>query len=930
MNSERDYLNAYIFPKIKEYCKKRYIDFIPVDLRWGITEEESRNGLVLTTCLEEIDDSRPFFIGLLGSRYGWQPTVNDLKSLRPSLSDQKGWIENMMKESASITEIEFEYAALRDMKLPYACFFMRSEGVDIPEDFKEETGSMPEQKLNKLKEKILSQHKYPAYHYTSNKALGDILYREITTMVDKEFPIDGHNGLDAILWKQEQTLKKRLDTSFYMNDICEHIDQWIQSEEKLLLIKGDKEGIGSSTSLCYGVKYLRNKYNNPIVYFDFGTIPPEQDKFETFYHFLSLDACRIPTGQWGIIAIDNAHFDSNELTSILTWLDSLHNGIHVIFSTHFYSTLYDTIAFRYSCPVISLHERNDTEKFIDNYTARYGKRFTQEQKEIIIAQKSTRNPTYLKIILNNLINFGSYEKLNERIKKLVSQGEDFIFLYLMQEANTLFHTINLHTTYPKYICAISLFQGIYEDELLNMLNISRSEWSVIHPWVMQFCKEEEGRYTLINPDWGHQIKNLYPTPEIAQLGMEMIDWFLKDDSLLKRSIHAALSIYLNIWHLPFTEEAYQKLHGKMLFIGTSPIAVNYLSINKLSTLWRLLRKHRMTDKPTFWLGCTISELNTKEKIEYFTKLGKVASGLCRGTDASYCYTQIYQIKSTKGENDAILYHAKSLMEIGQMEKAIEIINHCSQYSGWTPINPGNIFKKIHKNDKRLSLKLINLKINAYKEILNYKACDKLFQDYIKLLESLDDDQYNAIKEDATKGLMTLIEIGSFDGNLDNLNTAIDYSNMIADFIKSLGIGHPLSYLYNLYGTIRQLRQKRYSDMLKWTTWTLKSASIAYGQSSYQYARAEILYVYAHYKTQGTHGISHQATNVYIPRNYTRSFETENLPTIEWSRISHSVKRKLILERDFYKRLIREIQPYPKQQEMDNELDKFKERISMDI
>ena len=152
----------------------------------------------------------------------------------------------------------------------------------------------------------------------------------------------------------------------------------------------------------------------------------------------------------------------------------------------------------------------------------------------------------------------------------------------MQEANTLFHTINLHTTYPKYICAISLFQGIYEDELLNMLNISRSEWSVIHPWVMQFCKEEEGRYTLINPDWGHQIKNLYPTPEIAQLGMEMIDWFLKDDSLLKRSIHAALSIYLNIWHLPFTEEAYQKLHGKMLFIGTSPIAVNYLSINKLS------------------------------------------------------------------------------------------------------------------------------------------------------------------------------------------------------------------------------------------------------------------------------------------------------------------------------------------------------------
>jgi Domain of unknown function (DUF4062) len=42
-------------------------------VRWGIAKEESRKDRVLDLCLELIDDCRPFFIGLLGGRYGWVP-----------------------------------------------------------------------------------------------------------------------------------------------------------------------------------------------------------------------------------------------------------------------------------------------------------------------------------------------------------------------------------------------------------------------------------------------------------------------------------------------------------------------------------------------------------------------------------------------------------------------------------------------------------------------------------------------------------------------------------------------------------------------------------------------------------------------------------------------------------------------------------------
>ena len=44
-----------------------------VDLRWGITDEQKSEGKVLPICLDEIQRCRPYFIGLLGERYGWVP-----------------------------------------------------------------------------------------------------------------------------------------------------------------------------------------------------------------------------------------------------------------------------------------------------------------------------------------------------------------------------------------------------------------------------------------------------------------------------------------------------------------------------------------------------------------------------------------------------------------------------------------------------------------------------------------------------------------------------------------------------------------------------------------------------------------------------------------------------------------------------------------
>ncbi|MFZ4616512.1 MAG: DUF4062 domain-containing protein [Rectinemataceae bacterium] len=73
MHSERDYLVARVFPELRERCRALEVEVIDVDLRWGVTEEEAEGGMVLDICLEEIEKSRPFFVALLGERYGWVP-----------------------------------------------------------------------------------------------------------------------------------------------------------------------------------------------------------------------------------------------------------------------------------------------------------------------------------------------------------------------------------------------------------------------------------------------------------------------------------------------------------------------------------------------------------------------------------------------------------------------------------------------------------------------------------------------------------------------------------------------------------------------------------------------------------------------------------------------------------------------------------------
>ena len=92
MIGERDELMSHTWPALRRLCQDRHVEFVEVDLRWGITEEQSTGKETLKLCVDEIRNCRPFFIGLLGERYGWVP---DEAAFTADLREEQPWLNGL-------------------------------------------------------------------------------------------------------------------------------------------------------------------------------------------------------------------------------------------------------------------------------------------------------------------------------------------------------------------------------------------------------------------------------------------------------------------------------------------------------------------------------------------------------------------------------------------------------------------------------------------------------------------------------------------------------------------------------------------------------------------------------------------------------------------------------------------------------------------
>lgn len=153
MQHERDCINEIVVPALMDYLKFYKIAVRTIDLRWGINtidnEENDVEARILSVCMDEIDRSRPFFVGIVGDRYGWVP---------PS---------SMNSDDKSVTEMEIDYGALRNKEsLKNAVICLRDLN-NVPEELHSIYYEEDTVKFNKVKK--LREHLSDIYSEISIK-----------------------------------------------------------------------------------------------------------------------------------------------------------------------------------------------------------------------------------------------------------------------------------------------------------------------------------------------------------------------------------------------------------------------------------------------------------------------------------------------------------------------------------------------------------------------------------------------------------------------------------------------------------------------------------------------------------------------------------------------------------------------------------------
>jgi hypothetical protein len=195
MQAERDYLVKYIFLQLRKLCEARGVTWGEVDLRWGITEQESERGEVLRLCLEEIDRCRPYFIGLLGDYYGTLA-----KQVAPDLKPKDSWPEDSAERS--VTELEILHGVLANPQMADRAFFYFRDPaytLSLPPEQQRWFANLDltaKVKLAALKERIRHRHldkllKYPPReNYANPEVLGQLVLEDFTCLINELFPED--------------------------------------------------------------------------------------------------------------------------------------------------------------------------------------------------------------------------------------------------------------------------------------------------------------------------------------------------------------------------------------------------------------------------------------------------------------------------------------------------------------------------------------------------------------------------------------------------------------------------------------------------------------------------------------------------------------------------------------------------------------------
>ncbi len=468
MQEERNELAKRVFPQLRKMCEERGVTFTDVDLRWGVTDEEAAEGKVLPICLAEIERCRPFFIGLLGERYGWIP-----KRIPDELIESQPWLREHQEKS--ITELEIIHGVLRHAEMGNRALFYFRDPAYVDKVPADQRASFIEQdpqrraKLQALKTEIHRSGLALREGYGDPQALGELVLRDLTVAINQVYPSDTSLDPRACEAADHEAFARNL-TRGYLGRIehYERLDEHVRGAGPPLVVVGEP-GIGKSALLAnWASRYHETHPDLPVVTHFIGVSANSTlmsammlrivaelnqafgiDQTETSEIFAMLRKLATERGHHEmtieitpedpylvgyqrklfnllstiaehgrvILVIDALdRLAKRDKASSLLWLPhEIPANIRLVVSALPGQALEELDRRGWPTLTVEPLPSDQRKDLIRDHLARYTKTLSAERVERVAAAPQAANPLYLRMLLEELRLFGEHEALDERI-----------------------------------------------------------------------------------------------------------------------------------------------------------------------------------------------------------------------------------------------------------------------------------------------------------------------------------------------------------------------------------------------------------------------------------------------------------------------------------------------------------------------------------
>lgn len=506
MHQEREIIVNKVFPRLRKELKDRMIEICEIDLRWGIPESASNDGRVLEICIGEVLKCNPFFVGLIGNRYGYVPEDLYIKNLPLEMRKSLG---AGRLSGVSITELEIRAGVFAPETKVYA-------SLHIKDCFDMSLCDNPD-RMKDLLERIKRFRRCKEYQYKSMEDLEEQVYASLYAYINDIFPAKYEYPYNDTDYYSHLNLLKNCNAKYmpdydFIYNLTDAIDESTQ-----LVIKGRK-GTGKTSTISYMIK-------------SYGV----DEDYDVFFHYVSLegDNNTIQKLYYRLFLFLNYQYDlkinySENITE--TQIQQVLSNVKLNRTLYIFIDAVDkllgnrnypvqignlcnvnkNVKVIYTCTddrsfdaekIIGMPDLTDEqiEAIVEVQFRQFGKKIDGHKIRDICNNSMCHNPLFLSILINELRVYGSYDDFNAFFEKVVVMDTvGGLFKFVFDRLCDFLYQNNYETIYVYQVFSLLLCtkNGISESEIFSITKMPPIIWVIIYSSLERFLFESNGVLSL--------------------------------------------------------------------------------------------------------------------------------------------------------------------------------------------------------------------------------------------------------------------------------------------------------------------------------------------------------------------------------------------------------------------------------------------------